>query len=311
MPAVPIPSQLCPPLLAPPVPCPPDLLKIIQLGITFADETGELAPDCPTWQFNFRFNLQARLLGSMRDALPAAQLPLHHCCCRCSCCCVCACCCAAGGHVRAGLHRAAAAVGHRLRPARRARHRRRGVRRTLHLVGPRAQRLRDVGVVPLGLRLRVPRQAAHGEPPALCVVEGGGEERGEGTGRQYGLHHRPPSLLSPPFSVSPSPSAEEGGFFDTLRTYFPRIYDIKALMSACDALKGGLNKLAEDLDVERVGPMHQAGSDSLLTSAAFFKLRRVYFEGGHAVAGDGKVMTSVEPFLGELFGLGSGGAAVA
>ena len=35
-----------------------DLLKIIQLGVTFADEAGELADDCPTWQFNFKFNLQ-------------------------------------------------------------------------------------------------------------------------------------------------------------------------------------------------------------------------------------------------------------
>ena len=35
-----------------------DLLKIIQLGVTFADESGELADDCPTWQFNFKFNLQ-------------------------------------------------------------------------------------------------------------------------------------------------------------------------------------------------------------------------------------------------------------
>jgi CCR4-NOT transcription complex subunit 7/8 len=38
--------------------CNVDLLKIIQLGITFADESGELADDCPTWQFNFKFNLQ-------------------------------------------------------------------------------------------------------------------------------------------------------------------------------------------------------------------------------------------------------------
>lgn len=38
--------------------CNVDLLKIIQLGITFADENGELADDCPTWQFNFKFNLQ-------------------------------------------------------------------------------------------------------------------------------------------------------------------------------------------------------------------------------------------------------------
>ena len=34
------------------------MLKIIQLGVTFADEAGELADDCPTWQFNFKFNLQ-------------------------------------------------------------------------------------------------------------------------------------------------------------------------------------------------------------------------------------------------------------
>lgn len=38
--------------------CNVDLLKIIQLGITFANDRGELADDCPTWQFNFKFNLQ-------------------------------------------------------------------------------------------------------------------------------------------------------------------------------------------------------------------------------------------------------------
>ena len=42
---------------------------------------------------------------------------------------------------------------------------------------------------------------------------------------------------------------------------------------------GGLNKLAEDLEVERIGPEHQAGSDSLLTGAAFFKMRQLFFEG--------------------------------
>ena len=34
-------------------------------------------------------------------------------------------------------------------------------------------------------------------------------------------------------------------------------------------------KVAESLDVSRIGPSHQAGSDSLLTSAAFFKMRQV------------------------------------
>lgn len=67
-------------------------------------------------------------------------------------------------------------------------------------------------------------------------------------------------------------------------------------MNSFEPLKGGLNKLAEDLDIERVGPMHQAGSDSLLTSATFFKLRKVYF--------DGKIDDS--KYLGILYGLGSG-----
>ena len=35
-----------------------DLLRIIQLGITFSDEHGNLPPNGPsTWQFNFKFSL--------------------------------------------------------------------------------------------------------------------------------------------------------------------------------------------------------------------------------------------------------------
>lgn len=34
-----------------------DLLKIIQLGLSFADEEGNFAKGCPCWQFNFKFNL--------------------------------------------------------------------------------------------------------------------------------------------------------------------------------------------------------------------------------------------------------------
>ena len=41
--------------------------------------------------------------------------------------------------------------------------------------------------------------------------------------------------------------------------YFPVVYDIKYLMKFCANLHGGLNKLAETLEVERVGPQHQAG----------------------------------------------------
>jgi len=38
--------------------CNVDLLKIIQLGITFADENGNLPENVCTWQFHFKFNLQ-------------------------------------------------------------------------------------------------------------------------------------------------------------------------------------------------------------------------------------------------------------
>jgi len=37
--------------------CNVDLLKIIQLGITLADEEGQLPQECSTWQFNFKFSL--------------------------------------------------------------------------------------------------------------------------------------------------------------------------------------------------------------------------------------------------------------
>ena len=37
--------------------CNVDLLKIIQVGITLADEEGQSPQDCTTWQFNFKFSL--------------------------------------------------------------------------------------------------------------------------------------------------------------------------------------------------------------------------------------------------------------
>jgi len=72
--------------------------------------------------------------------------------------------------------------------------------------------------------------------------------------------------------------ADELEFFEVVRTYFPCIYDIKFLMKSCKNLKGGLNDLAEDLKVQRIGPQHQAGSDSLLTNTTFFKMRALFFE---------------------------------
>ncbi|KAE9452163.1 hypothetical protein C3L33_15936, partial [Rhododendron williamsianum] len=84
----------------------------------------------------------------------------------------------------------------------------------------------------------------------------------------------------------------QAGFFDLINMYFPMLYDIKHLMKFCNSLHGGLNKLAELLEVERIGICHQAGSDSLLTSCAFKKLKDNFFNG------------STEKYAGVLYGLG-------
>lgn len=81
-------------------------------------------------------------------------------------------------------------------------------------------------------------------------------------------------------------------FFELIKTYFPTVYDIKHLMKFCNSLHGGLNKLAELLEVERIGVCHQAGSDSLLTSCTFRKLKENFFVG------------SMEKYAGVLYGLG-------
>lgn len=89
--------------------------------------------------------------------------------------------------------------------------------------------------------------------------------------------------------------AQEADFFALLRVWFPCIYDIKYLMRSCKTLKGGLQDVADDLQVSRIGQQHQAGSDSLLTATTFFKMRQKYFDG---TIDDAK-------YLGVLYGFSS------
>jgi len=87
----------------------------------------------------------------------------------------------------------------------------------------------------------------------------------------------------------------EAVFFEKLALHFPVIYDVKFLMKSCKNLKGGLQEVSEQLKLERVGPQHQAGSDSLLTGHTFFQMRELYFE-GHI---------DNDKYLGHLYGLGA------
>lgn len=64
-------------------------------------------------------------------------------------------------------------------------------------------------------------------------------------------------------------------FISDLELYFPNFYDIRYLIKDdLDGYKLSLNKLAYDMGIERYGTSHQAGSDSLVTSGVFLKIRQ-------------------------------------
>ena len=182
--------------------CNVDLLKIIQLGVAFFDENGELAPECPCWQFNFRFSLDDDMFA--QDSIELLQ--------------------------HSGIDF--------------KEHNARGI--DVHDFG---ELLISSGLVLM--------------PGITWITFHGGFDFG---------------YLLKVLTCKPLPENEDA-FFALLRTYFPSTYDEKYMAKMGNGFQGGLNQLGDDLQVERIGQMHQAGSDSLLTGQVFFKLRDVIFGG--------------------------------
>jgi len=200
--------------------CNVDLLKIIQLGLTFFNSKGEMPEGICTWQFNFKFNLSEDMYAE--DSVVLLQnsgIQFER-------------------HVREGIE-----------------------------TDEFASMLLVSGTVLLD---NVNWLSFH-------------------SGYDFGY------LLSLLTNVNLPESETE--FFETLKIYFPKIYDLKYLMKSCKHLKGGLQEVADSLDVARIGPQHQAGSDSLLTGRAFFTMMKLYFEN------ELDDMFN-ENYLGRLYGLG-------
>lgn len=107
---------------------------------------------------------------------------------------------------------------------------------------------------------------------------------------------------------------KEEDFHKLLNIFFPSLYDIKYLMkhagrnqavndtpltpAAAQILsnlgqKSGLQDIADELGVKRLGIAHQAGSDSLVTGEIYWKMRQVVFNG------------SIDPekYSGQIWGL--------
>ncbi|CAH1159353.1 unnamed protein product [Phaedon cochleariae] len=199
--------------------CNVDLLRIIQLGLTFLDENGKTPGGAyTTWQFNFKFNLQEDMYA--QDSIDLLQNS-----------------------------------------------------------GIQFKKHEDEGIEPL--------EFAELLMSSGIVLMENIKWLSFHSGYDFGYLIK---LLT-----DNNLPQDENEFFDLLKLYFPTIYDVKYLMKSCKNLKGGLQEVAEQLELERIGPQHQAGSDSLLTGMAFFKMKEMFFED---TIDDSK-------FSGHLYGLGA------
>lgn len=200
--------------------CNVDLLKIIQLGLSFANAEGEFANGCCCWQFNFKFSLGEDMYAQDSiDLLKSSGIRFD-------------------------------------------RHETKGID-----VLDFGELLMSSGLV---LMDNVTWISFH-------------------SGYDFGY-------LLKVLTASALPGQEKD-FFTLLKTYFPKLYDIKYLMANADGFQGGLNKLGDDLQIDRIGQKHQAGSDSLMTLQVFFRVCELKFGGAAAL--------DKEKYNNELFGYGN------
>ncbi|XP_053992387.1 uncharacterized protein LOC128883738 isoform X2 [Hylaeus volcanicus] len=174
------------------VKCNVDLLNVIQLGITFANEEGFCPKGTSSWQFNFKFDLNQDMYA--QDSIDFLR--------------------------KNGINFYT--------------HQSKGI--DVHRFG---ELMIASGLV---LNKKVKWITFHGSYDFAYLLK----------------------LLT----CAPLPNSDKQ-FFKLLNEFFPSLYDIKYFLKKCSSIplrKGlSLQGVAEYLKVKRIGPQHQAGSDSLLT----------------------------------------------
>lgn len=181
--------------------CNVDLLKIVQLGITFADASGNFPPDACTWQFNFKFSLNDDMYS--QDFIELLQKN-----------------------------------------------------------GVDLKRHEEYGI----------DTSYFGE---LLISSGfvlldGVKWTSFHSSYDFGY------LLK--IMICDCLPVEEDEFYELIRIFFPRLYDIKYIIKFTNNLEGGLHDVADDLQVSRTGLGHQAGPKSFLVSRVFSELRKNFFK---------------------------------
>ncbi|KAG5437289.1 hypothetical protein PCANB_001082 [Pneumocystis canis] len=180
--------------------CNVDLLKIIQLGITFADSFGNFPPDACTWQFNFKFSLNDDMYS--QDSIELLQKN--------------------GVDLR--------------------RHEEYGIDANYF-----GELLISSGFVLLD---NVKWTSFH----------------------SYDFGYLLKIMICDCLPV------EEDEFYELLRIFFPRLYDIKYIIKFTSTVEGGLQDVADDLQISRTGLGHQAGPKSFLVARVFFELKKNFFK---------------------------------
>jgi CCR4-NOT transcription complex subunit 7/8 len=86
-------------------------------------------------------------------------------------------------------------------------------------------------------------------------------------------------------------------FLRLLGTWFPHFYDIKYYTCAYPNIGSGLQAIADQFGVSRIGREHQAGSDSLVTLKVFFELQKQVFGAEFAKLEEENKLFGVSPPL--------------